>query len=336
MVTNSNTNPARETEQTIGASTLDDSLFGGFGNATINGLAGNDVLHDDSGVPRLWHYETFDKDFSSAAGQAFTNETNVGAPSTRTGSGYVSDFNEGGLTNTIRGTTGNPEEFGVIYNSTLNVVAGGTYRLTTASDDGPTIQIFVSAGNSVQFANQTADTLDYLKNDFHQGTTERFCDAILDPNETYTIQIRYWENRGGDSLSASITGPDTRGVGENLLTTDMIGLPPGPEYSVTDTPAGVEGEDVIDGGAGDDTIMGDGGNDTLSGGADNEVIDGGTGKDSVDGGTGNDTLEGNAGSDVLVGGTGDDSIVGDDGDDTTLIYDEDFSGGAAGWSNATT
>ena len=336
MVTNSNTNPARETDQTIGASTLDDSLTGGFGNDTINGLAGNDVLHGDSGVPGSWHYETFDKDFSSAAGQAFTIETNVGAPSTRTGSGYVSDFNEGGLTNTIRGTTGNPEEFGVIYTSTLNVVAGGTYRLTTASDDGSTIQIFDSAGNPVQFANQTGGTLDYLNNDFHQGTTERFGDAILDPNETYTIQIRYWENRGGDSLSASITGPDTGGVRENLLTTDMIGLPPGPEYSVTGTPAGVEGDDVIDGGAGDDTIMGDGGNDTLSGGADNDVIDGGTGNDSVDGGTGNDTLEGNAGSDVLVGGTGDDSIVGDDGDDTTLIYDEDFSGGAAGWSNATT
>ena len=336
MVTNSNTNPARETDQTIGASTLDDSLTGGFGNDTINGLAGNDVLHGDSGVPGSWHYETFDKDFSSAAGQAFTIETNVGAPSTRTGSSYVSDFNEGGLTNTIRGTTGNSEEFGVIYTSTLNVVAGGTYRLTTASDDGSAIQIFDSAGNPVQFANQTGGTLDYLNNDFHQGTTERFGDAILDPNETYTIQIRYWENRGGDSLSASITGPDTGGVRENLLTTDMIGLPPGPEYSVTGTPAGVEGDDVIDGGAGDDTIMGDGGNDTLSGGADNDVIEGGTGNDSVDGGTGNDTLEGNAGSDVLVGGTGDDSIVGDDGDDTTLIYDEDFSGGAVDWSNATT
>ena len=36
MVTNSNTNPARETDQTIGASTLDDSLTGGFGNDTIN------------------------------------------------------------------------------------------------------------------------------------------------------------------------------------------------------------------------------------------------------------------------------------------------------------
>ena len=336
MVTNSNTNPARETDQTIASSTGDESLTGGLGNDTINGQAGNDVLHGDSGVPGSWHYETFDKDFSSAAGQAFTIETNVGTTSTRTGSGYVSDFNESGLTNTIRGTTGNPEEFGVIYTSTLNVVAGGTYRLTTASDDGSTVQIFDSSGNPVQFANQTGGTLDYLNNDFHQGTTERFGDAILDPNETYTIQIRYWENRGGDTLSASITGPDTGGVRENLLTTDMIGLPPGPEYSVTGTPAGVEGDDVVDGGAGDDTIMGDGGNDTLSGGADNDVIDGGTGNDSVDGGTGNDTLEGNAGSDVLVGGTGDDSIVGDDGDDTTLIYDEDFSGGAAGWSNATT
>lgn len=71
MVTNSNTNPARETDQTIASSTGDDSLTGGLGNDTINGQAGNDVLHGDSGVPGSWHYETFDKDFSSAAGQAF-------------------------------------------------------------------------------------------------------------------------------------------------------------------------------------------------------------------------------------------------------------------------
>ncbi|MEP3917467.1 hypothetical protein [Ascidiaceihabitans sp.] len=109
----------------------------------------------------------------------------------------MSDFNEGGLTNSVRGTTGNPEDFGVIYTSTLNTTAGGTYRLTTASDDGSTIQIFDSAGNPVSFANQTGGTLDYLNNDFDQPTTTRFGDVVLDPNETYTIQIRYWENPGG-------------------------------------------------------------------------------------------------------------------------------------------
>lgn len=190
------------------------------------------------------------------------------------------------------------------------MTTGGTYRLTTASDDGSTIQIFDSSGNPVSFNNQTGGTLDYLNNDFHQGTTSRWGDAVLNSGETYTIQIRYWENQGGDTLSGTITGPDTTGT-ENLLTTDMIGLPPGPEYSTSGVPAGVEGDDFIDGGAGNDTISGDGGNDTLMGGADNDSIDGGTGNDTIDGGTGNDTVTGGDGNDVFVydAGDGDDVIT---------------------------
>ncbi|MDG1082656.1 MAG: Hint domain-containing protein [Planktotalea sp.] len=299
MAENSNINPATTGNQTITSSTGDDSLTGGFGNDTINGQGGDDILHGDSGVPGSWHYETYNYNFTSSHGQAFDIENG-----TRTGSGYVSDFNEGGLTNTIRGTTGNPEDFGVIYTSTLNVATGGTYRLTTASDDGSTIQIFDSSGNPVSFNNQTGGTRDYLNNDYHQATTSRWGDANLNSGETYTIQIRYWENRGGDTLSATITGPDTTGT-ENLLTTDMIGLPPGPEYSVTGVTAGVEGNDSIDGGAGNDTILGDGGNDTILGGGNNDSIEGGAGNDSIDGGTGDDTVTGGGGDDVFVFGAGD-------------------------------
>ncbi|APX11130.1 Hint domain-containing protein [Tateyamaria omphalii] len=349
MATNDNTNPGTEDSQAISGSSGADTLTGAFGSDTITGGAGADVLSGDGPVEGAWHFETFDFNFSSSAGQAFDIESG-----TRTASGYVTDFNEGGLTNTVRGTTGNPEDFGVIYTSTLNVTSGGTYRLTTSSDDGSTIQIFDSSGNPVQFNNQTGGTLDYLNNDFHQGTTTRFGDVTLDPNETYTIQIRYWENQGGDTLSATISGPDTGNSSENLLTSPMIGVPPGPEYSVTGTPAGVEGDDVIDGGAGDDTITGDGGNDTLSGGADNDSVDGGSGADNVSGnggsdtlsgGSGDDTLEGGGGSDTLlgeqgadslVGGGGADVLVGDDGSDSTTLFEDDFESGASGWSNSTT
>ncbi|WP_299546100.1 Hint domain-containing protein [uncultured Tateyamaria sp.] len=367
MATNDNTNPGTEGDQVISGTTGTDTLTGAFGSDTISGGDGADVLSGDGPVEGAWHFETFDFDFSSSAGQAFDIESGV-----RTGSGYVTDFNESGLTNTVRGTTGNPEDFGVIYTSTLNVASGGTYRLTTSSDDGSTIQIFDSNGNPLQFSNQTGGTLDYLNNDFHQGTTTRFGDVTLDPNETYTIQIRYWENRGGDTLSATISGPDTGNASENLLTSSMIGTPPGPEYSVTGTPAGVEGDDVIDGGAGNDTIFGDGGNDTLSGGTDNDSVDGGSGddfvqgnggadtltggsgddsmtggggSDSVSGGTGDDTLEGGGGADTLegdqgsdrlVGGAGADVLVGDDGTDTTTLYEDDFESGASGWTNNTT
>ena len=59
----------------------------------------------------------------------------------------------------------------------------------------------------------------------------------------------------------------------------MIGMPPGPDYSVTGIPAGVDGDDVLSGGAGDDVISGDGGNDTLTGGADDDTLTGGDGDD---------------------------------------------------------
>jgi hypothetical protein len=305
MADNSNTNPATAGDQTITSSAGDDTLTGGLGNDTIIGQGGNDILHGDTGVAGSWHYETYDYDFTSSAGQAFDIENG-----TRTASGYVSDFNESGLTNTVRGTTGNPENFGVIYTSTLNVTTGGTYRLTIASDDGSTIQIFDSSGNPVSFSNQTGGIRDYLNNDFHQATTSRWGDVLLDSGETYTIQIRYWENQGQDALSATINGPDTTGT-ESLLTTDMIGLPPGPEYSATGASAGVEGNDYIDGGAGNDTIMGDGGDDTLLGGEGDDSIDGGTGNDSINAGTGNDTITGGDGNDVFVyaAGDGDDVIT---------------------------
>ena len=296
MATNDNTNPGTEGDQVISGTTGADTLTGAFGNDTLTGGAGDDVLAGDGPVAGAWHFETFDYDFTSAHGQDFDIENGV-----RSGSGYVTDFNEGGLTNTIRGTTGNPENFGVVYTSTLNTTAGGTYRLTTSSDDGSTVQIFDSSGNPLSFNNQLGGTLDYLNNDRHQGTTTRGGEVELDPNETYTIQIRYWENQGGDALAATISGPDTGNTAENLLTSDMIGLPPGPEYSVTGTPAGVEGNDVIDGGAGNDTIMGNGGDDTLTGGADDDVLTGGDGNDTFvfNAGDGNDTI-----TDFNVGNSG--------------------------------
>ncbi len=329
MATNDNTNPGTEGDQVISGTTGTDTLTGALGSDTINGGAGADVLSGDGPVAGSWLFEAYDYNFSSSAGQAFDIENG-----TLTGTGYVTDFNESGLTSTLRNDgVNNPADFGVIYTSTLNTTLGGTYRLTTRSDDGSTIQIFDSSGNPLSFDNQTGGTLDYLNNDFHQGARTRYGDVELDPNETYTIQIRYWENQGADVLSATISGPDTGGAAEDLLTTDMIGIPPGPLNSVTGTPAGVEGDDVLDGGAGDDTVSGDGGDDTLIGGADNDSLIGGTGDDSLTGDGGNDTLEGGAGSDELEGGSGDDVITGDDGSIETTIYKDDFEGTVEGWSN---
>jgi len=284
---NSNTTPGSQGNSLFTGTSGTDTLTGGLGNDTLNGGAGNDVLAGDGPVAGAWHFETYNYNFSSAAGKAFDIENG-----TRTGSGYVTDFNESGLTNTMRGTTGNPEDFGVIYTSTLNITAGGTYRFTTSSDDGSTLQLFDSAGNPVSFNNQSGGIRTYLNNDFHQGNTTRWGDAVLDPNETYTVQIRYWENAGANLLAATISGPDTGNVPQNLLTSPLLGMPPGPLYSTSGIAADVEGNDVINGGAGDDSINGDGGNDTLTGGADNDTLTGGAGFDTFvyAAGDGNDVI----------------------------------------------
>jgi hypothetical protein len=304
MATNSSSNPALQGNGTQTGTSGSDTLSGGLGNDLINSGGGNDIIAGDGPVAGAWHFETFDYNFSSAAGQAFDIENG-----TRTGSGYVTDFDEGNLTNSVRGTTGNPGDFGVIYTSTLNVTTGGSYRLTTASDDGSTIQIFDSAGNPVNFSNQTGGVRDYLNNDYHQGTTSRFGDVTLNSGQTYTIQIRYWENQGADTLSATIRGPDTGGATQNLLNSPMLGLPPGPEYSVTGVSAGVEGNDTLNAGAGDDTVNGNGGNDLIYGGSGNDLIDGGTGNDTLTGGTGNDTLTGGEGFDRFIFNAGDGNDV---------------------------
>ncbi len=242
MAQNDNTNPATQANQTIRTSTGNDRVTGGLGNDTMTGQGGNDFIRGDGGVPGRWHFETFTYNFSAANGQAFLIESG-----TRTASGYVSDFNESGLTNTVRGApaTTNAKDFGVIYTSTLSTVQGGTYRLATTSDDGSTIQIFDSSGNALNFANQTGGTSNCLNNDFHQASTTRFGDVALNPNQTYKIQIRSWESAGQDNLSATIRGPDTGGATQDLLTLPMIGLPPGPSYSMTGMPAGVEDNDTI-------------------------------------------------------------------------------------------
>ncbi|MEM8577777.1 MAG: Hint domain-containing protein [Pseudomonadota bacterium] len=318
MATNDNDNPGTEGDQTIGGSASADTLTGAFGDDQIDGGGGDDVLRGDGPVDGAWHFEAYNYNFSSSAGQAFDIEDG-----TLAGSGYVTDFNEEGLMQSLRGASGDQNDFGIIYTSTLNTQQGGTYRLTTRSDDGSTIQIFDSAGNPLPFNNQTGGTLDYLNNDFHQAANTRWGEVQLDPNETYTIQIRYWENAGNEALEATIQGPDTNGTSQNLLTSPMVGTPPGPEYSVTGTPAGVEGNDTIDGGDGNDTIFGDGGDDSLLGGSGNDSIEGGTGNDVLDGGTGNDTLLGGTGDDMILGGAGQDVIEGGDGAD-----DIDAGGGA--------
>ena len=276
---------AGDGDDTVLAGDGNDIVLGQSGSDTLIGGDGDDLLIGDGGaVPGLWTYQFYDNNFSSADGQAFDIETG-----TLAGEGLVGDFDVADLANDVRGTGGNPEDFGIIYTSTLQPQEAGAYRFDLTSDDGSTLQIFDSAGNPVTFTNQNGTTGDFLDNDFHQPATTRFGTVTLAAGETYTVQIRYWENQGQNVLGATITTPS--GQTDDLLTSPLLGIPPVQD----DDP----GDDILIGGAGDDRLFGGEGNDTLTGG---------TGSDFLDGGAGDDTLNVGAG-DTALGGEGNDTFI---------------------------
>lgn len=312
MAENSSTGPATGGSTTITGTAGVDSLSGGGGSDTLIGGAGADRLSGDAPLQGQWQYSVYDRDFSSA-----NDQTQFITSGTLIGHGYVDDFGVRSLRNTLGGTAAGTDrnDYGIVYRSTLGITTSGTYTFSTTSDDGSRIIIRDSAGNIVF----------NLNNDFHQAPTTRSGTVALNGGQTYTIEVSFWENLGGDSLSATIAGP---GFGAtDLATSPLLGVPP-------TAPGHVDGNDSILGDAGEDTIIGGGGNDSLVGGADNDSILGETGQDliyggdgadrlfggadadALYGGIGNDTIEGGLGNDLLAGDDGDDSLLGDAGNDT--------------------
>ena len=289
---------AGDGDDTVMAGLGEDTVLGQGGNDSIEGGAGDDTLSGDEAAPTGdWHYALYDHDFSGADGQAFDIESGSLA-----GEGYTDDFDVEALAQDVRGDTSNPADFGVVYSSTLTTTDGGTYRFDTTSDDGSTIQIFDSDGNPVTWTNQDGSTGDFMDNDQHQAPTTRWGEVDLDPDETYTIEIRYWENQGGQVLSSTVTTPD--GTTSDLLDSPLVS---GPQ-------AEPGGDDTLVGGAGDDVMFGGGGDDVLSVG----------GGDTADGGGGDDTftIDGDAltgGGTITIDGGEEDETAGDTLDLTGFV-----------------
>ncbi len=285
-----------------------DRIYAGAGNDSVAAGSGDDVVYGDPTGTSAWTYRFYDKDFSSNSSQAFTIEEG-----TLRLEGTTADFNLRNLAATARGTTPdvNPEDFGIILTSTYTAATAGTYRFTTTSDDGSVMRILDAAGNPLNFANQTGGTLPYLNNDFHQAATTRYGDVVLAAGQTYTIEIRIWENLGEEVLAATVTVPG--GTSQNLIGNNAIGAVAA--NAGNDTLSGGIGNDTIYGEAGNDSLLGDEGNDQLFGGTGNDTLSGGADADSLDGGAGNDQLFGGDGVDTLYGGADNDALYGDAGAD---------------------
>ncbi|MEP3440976.1 MAG: Hint domain-containing protein [Sulfitobacter sp.] len=274
----------------------DDIILAGDGNDTVLGGAGDDEIYGDTAAlpgtadgtagsdQTPWVYEYYDLDPN-------------GTPADLADAGFTAN---GGRDNTATPTeTGvaisitpsdydTEDDFALKFSSELTVTTGGTYTFSTSSDDGS--KVFING-------------VEVVDNDGLHGTATASGSITLPPGE-HLVEIIYFENNGGNTLSGTISGPDT---GDSAV--DLASYPALTQPDLNDG----AGDDNLDGQAGDDIIFGEGGDD---------AIEGGSGADTIDGGDGNDTI---------FGDTTDGSA------EPVVVTTEDFEGGATGWSdNATT
>ncbi|MEL7211066.1 MAG: Hint domain-containing protein [Pseudomonadota bacterium] len=273
----------------------DDIILAGDGNDTVLGGAGDDEIYGDTaalpgtagGTPGSdqtpWVYEYYDLDPNgepaNLADAGFTANGGRDNTATPTQTGVSAS-----ITPTDYDTA---DDFALKFTSELTVTSGGTYTFSTSSDDGS--KVFING-------------VEVVDNDGLHGTATESGTITLPPGE-HLIEIIYFENNGGNTLSGTISGPDTGGS-----AVDLASYPPLTQPGLNDG----AGNDNLDGEAGDDIIFGEGGDDTIQGGS---------------------------GADIIDGGDGDDTIFGDASDgsaDPVIVTTENFEGGVTGWTNNTT
>jgi Ca2+-binding RTX toxin-like protein len=301
--------------------TEDDRLFGDAGADVLDGGAGADLLLGDAGDDTLFGGEGNDHleggvGADLLAGEA-GNDVLIG--------GADADVLFGGAGNdNLQGGAGDDELIGGAGADTLAGGAGADTYVFNLGDGVDSIIDTPGEGNKVVFgAGISADDISVGIGSLvvRVGFT---ADAVhiqgFDPaNPTVPVGIETFEFADGTTL----TQADLVARGFDLVGTaghDILNG--GQTYRGI---YGLDGNDVLTGGAidnvlnggnGNDILFGEAGNDQLIGGTGDDFIRGGDGDDVLNGEAGNDSLEGEAGNDVLVGGAGDDQLLGGAGDDT--------------------
>jgi len=299
----------------------DDMIEIGFGNDTISGKAGDDVIWDKDGAysEDIW-LGSDDRIFGDAG-----NDLIFG--------GWGSDL--------INGGTGH-DTLDYRYSRTGVIVdlRDGTGRGDSDSaSKGDTItsieEVAGSGHNDILYSRSSQDLFGEGGNDTLTGGTGASELHGGEGNDYFIVR----------SVSNSIDG------GEGFDTADFHGLGYGIALGYSASQAEADAIGARRAGAGTEKVIGtsfadyihlgafsfetrkiDGmeGNDKLIGGAGDDVLNGGTGNDLLLGGNGNDVMHGNAGNDRLEGGYGDNQMFGDAGNDTLIDgYGSDVINGGA-------
>lgn len=220
--------------------------------------------------------------------------------------------------------------------------------------------------NALSWGDPHLVTFDNLAYDF-QDRGEFTLVKSTDPDAPFEVQVRH-EEWGSAAVNTAVATE----LGDTKVSIHLAGSVDAAGTANADYLVGTNGADSIDGQAGADTIFGGAGDDVLAGGAGNDALKGGAGDDEISGGDGDDqahfsgifgnytitqdatTLSyttvdnvGTDGTDVVAIDV--EKLVFSDGifENGTFspyatggghlpIADEDFEGGATGWSNNTT
>jgi Ca2+-binding RTX toxin-like protein len=243
----------------------------GYGNVTLLGGTGDDVLMSSSGNDSV----------SGGAGKDYLwggsgNDTLMGGAGVDTLLGATGDdlLDGGTEADVMTGGAGNDTYVVDVVGDAVNELAAGgidTVRSAIAYTLGANLENLALTGTAA--INGTGNALDNVING---NSAANVIDGMA----------------GNDKVFGGAGNDTVRGGDGN------------------DQVHGDEGNDLLEGGAGNDTLNGGAHNDTMLGGTGNDGFFGGGGLDLIFGEDGNDKLYGDGGNDTLSGGRGDDVLAG--------------------------
>ncbi|NVM79694.1 Ca2+-binding RTX toxin-like protein [Duganella sp. SG902] len=240
------------------ASIGNDSLFGGDGADSLNGLAGADQMYGGKGDDTYTVDQAGDKVFETAD----SGEDLVLVALAKAETFVMGDNVENAIVTAAAGVaanvTGNVLDNRLTGNAAANTLTGGAGHDTLDGGVGAD-KLIGGLGDDLYQVDNAGDVVTELAG---QG---------LDRVETSLLKY---------TLGANV---------DDLLYTGGAAFA-GTGNALANSIGGATGNDTLTGLAGDDILHGGGGNDSLLGGEGADQLDAGTGKDVVDGGAGIDTL----------------------------------------------
>ncbi|MEH3048128.1 PQQ-dependent sugar dehydrogenase [Sphingomonas adhaesiva] len=288
----------------------DDLLVGGLGNDTLDGGAGDDTARFSGTLAQ--HLIQYDQ----ASGRLIVSDTRSGpfdGIDTLTGVEHLA-FDDGTVDAaaylpttfsivavTAAATEGNsgstPFAFTIERHGALGTAATVTFATTSAVANGADFVGGALPTGSVVFApGQTTAIV----------TIAVAGDVVVEGDESFTVTLTSASGGSIDPLHAaasSIIRNDDVTPGSYVRGTAGADTLDYSSATARVMIAGLEGNDVLRGGACDDSLNGGAGDDILSGGAGRDTITGGPGADRMSGGAGDDTFVIAAGDLALTGTT---------------------------------